>query len=351
MDANDPLPPASRLLHVGLPKTGTTAIQGALDQARRAMRASGVVYPGNAHQHRAAARAVTRAWPKGDAPPDPQTWNVLVRHVSRAGGNRVVISAEAFTNADEPTAREIVSAVGGQLVHVVVTVRPLVRLLPSVWQQTVVGGVRETYGDWLARVLDERRANAANTGFWRQPTRPDITVDRWRSVVGPRNLTVVAVDETDTTMLLRTFEQMLALPAGLLETPRATNPSLTFGEVELLRRLNRELHTRGWSSRRRRALVLAVRNHLQRSRPPGLDGQRIRTPTWAVERAGELGRAAADRIGSSGVRIVGDITTLGSIEKSDTPSPPLAELPSETAAAAVVGAIRAAERKAPVLTQ
>lgn len=351
MPENDLLLPAgSRLLHVGPPKTGTTAIQGALKQARAELSPHGVVYPGKDRQHSMAARAVLgTTGPKGDPPVDPKSWTRLVRQVAAAGDRRVVVSSEVFSVAGDEAVRTIVPALGGPEVHVLVTLRPLVKILPSAWQQFVRQGLRTSYESWLARMLAPPPRKGRVPPFWNRHGH-DRLVERWASVAGAENLTVVVVDESDRLMLLRVFEQLLGLPSGLLQPERLTNPSLTFGEVELVRHLNREFHARGWSDQRHRALVRkGLVRHLQLSDRPLPDDQRIRTPAWAAERAAEIGAAAAARISASGVRIVGDISVLG--ELPDLPPDglepaPRPEVPAVAAMQAVVGMILATTRKA-----
>ena len=57
------LPPDAVLLHVGVHKTGTTAIQAALADARPELRRAGVLYPGKRKaQHRSAMAVTQRTW-------------------------------------------------------------------------------------------------------------------------------------------------------------------------------------------------------------------------------------------------------------------------------------------------
>jgi hypothetical protein len=51
---------------------------------------------------------------------------------------------------------------------------------------------------------------------------------------------------------------------------------------------------------------------MRNNRTPHADEPRITTPRWARDRAVEIGAAAAKNLSASGVRIVGDISTLGS---------------------------------------
>lgn len=343
------LPPGSVLLHIGPPKTGTTTIQDALSQARAAMADEGVVYPGREHDHNLAVRAVLDTVPKAHPPGDPQAWDRLLEQVAAAGDRRVIVSSEFFSNADLPSACRIVEALGGPKIHVVVTVRPLAKVLPSSWQQSVRSHyLRASYEEWLDTVLgrppyEDGPASFRST-YWQETRRQDVVVERWASVVGVENLTVVVVDESDPTVLTRVFEQLHGLTAGMLRAEKPTNTSLTLGEVELLRLLYEELHRRGWEVGEYGELVrTGPLRHLQRVDRPVEVSQRIRTPSWASDRTTEIGQATATGIAAAGVRVVGDLAVLGlrpeSYEPTDPPEPVVA---SETAATAVIGAIRAA---------
>lgn len=348
MPENDLLtPPGTRLLHIGPPKTGTTAIQGALTQARSAMPAHGVVYPGKARQHTRAARAVLGvSGPRGDPPVDPRGWDRLVREVGFARDRRVVISSEVFSGADKASIVKIVSALGGPRVHVVVTVRPLVQLLPSAWHEGVRQGQPRSYEKWLSNRLQNPPPEQRADGFWHKQLH-GFLVERWASVVGAGNVTVIVPDDSDRLMLMRVFEQLVGLPPGLLTPGERTNPSLGFGDIELVRHLNREFLQRGWPFERHRRLVRkGMTRYLQAVDRPTLDGQRIRTPPWAVECATEIGARQAQKIAATGVRVVGDLDVLGALPDGyENVAEPLPLVHPRTAAHAVIGTILAAVEK------
>jgi len=126
----------TRLLHIGPHKTGTTALQGAFHLARARLAAHGVFYAGADRSPVRATLAVTgRPAMLGEASPDIALWDNLVRTVRESGDQRVVISSEFFDDADDAVARRVVADLGGPRVHVVATLRPLARVMPSQWQQ------------------------------------------------------------------------------------------------------------------------------------------------------------------------------------------------------------------------
>jgi hypothetical protein len=186
-------------------------------------------------------------------------------------------------------------------------------------------------------MLNKAPYDRPTPSFW-QRNHHDVLVQRWASIVGPENVTVVVLDEADRGFLLRTFEELLGLPAGLLAVvPTGENRSLTLGEIELLRQVNIEFRRRNWSDALYKKVVRDGFGAQMQTRTPSADELRITTPRWARERAAEIGAAAAKNLAASGVRIVGDVWTLG--------RPAEAEEPDETAVVVqgvAVGAAREA---------
>lgn len=340
------LPAGARLLHIGPHKTGTTALQGALSGARLAMRSHAVVYPGVMGQHFLAARAVTGVKaPKGDPSATTRDWTALVEEVGSAGDQRVVVSSETFANATSDDARRIVEELGGPRVHVLVTLRPLGKIMPSAWQQYVREGLQASYDDWLDGMLNQHPYTKPTPTFW-QRHQHDALVERWATIVGPQNLTVVVLDDSERSMPLRTVERLVGLPTGLLQAQQhRTNRSLTLGEIELVRLLNVEFKRRDWPDHVYRTFVrYGVIRHLQETHHPTPGEREITTPPWALERASQIGTQAAGSISTLGVRVVGDLSSLGSMVHPGTIFHPPCGATNVTismATEAVIGAITA----------
>jgi hypothetical protein len=333
------------LLHIGPYKTGTTALQGALRQARPAMAEHGVVYAGKERQHMRAALAVRGAKGlTGDPTPPIAHWNRLVRQVEAASDERVIVSSEFFTESSSEIARKVVDGLGGERVHVLVTLRPLAKIMPSSWQQYVRNGQRTSYDEWLDCMLNKPPYRHPTPTFWKRH-RHEVLVERWASIVGPERLTVAVVDDADRLGLMRTVEQLVGLPEGLLVPEDGwTNRSLTMGEAELVRQLNVEFKRRAWPATLYKDVVrLGLVQHMQMERTPGPEEARINTPAWALERAAEIGAAAAEKIAALGVRVVGDLSLLAAAPKAreDADTTPAAVLPVSAAAEAVTAAVLA----------
>ena len=337
------LPDDAVLLHVGMFKTGTTAIQGALFRARPQLAEHGVLHAGETRNPMQAVLAFRGQQMPGKPPPRPEQWDSLVAQVAAAANQRVVVSSEFLGTAGVETGRRAVQLLGGPRVHVVVTLRPLAKMMPSQWQQYVRSrATTSSYDDWLDGMLRKPPYKRPTPSFWNR-NHHDVLVERWGSIVGPENLTVIIVDEADRNFLMRTFEDLLGLPAGMLVADRDTeNRSMTLAETELVRQINVEFKNRGWSDELYRRMVLkGIGFQMQTQRTPAVDEPRITTPQWALDRVAEIGAAAADKISTLGVRIVGDISTLGAPRLADESrgAGAPATLPIDAAREAVIGAI------------
>lgn len=340
------LPGTTRFLHIGPFKTGTTAIQGALHLARPGLRDHGLVYIGQTRQPAGAAQqAVGRPPIFGSVHRREDYWQQLLDEVAAEDGLRPIISSEFFCQADDEAARRIVADLGGSRVHVIVTLRPLAKILPAQWQQLIQAGQRRSYEQWLAAVFDGPPAAQPAASFWQRHDHGAL-VGRWADIVGPENLTVIAVDDADPGMLLRSFEEILDLPRGLLVADDTqSNRSLSYTETELLRRFNEEFRAREldppmYGRYIRQGLI----THLKRHRQPSREEAGIPTPAWAMERAAKIATESASTISGITPRIMGDITRLGEYPEKRVGTPSGGEsIPVDAAAHAVLGTLIAAE--------
>ncbi len=330
----------TRLLHIGPHKTGTSAIQGALYLARGRLAAQGVVYPGQGRTILWPILAVTGQPPlRGEPTPKISYWENLTSQIAATGDQRVVLSSEFFSQADDATVRRVVTDLGGDRVHVVVTLRSLTRILPSQWQQYIQNGFHFRYHEWLEGILSDP-PSTPTPGFWLRH-RHDELVARWAAVTGKENLTVIVIDESDRLMLLRVFESMLGLPDGfLVPEETAANRSLTAAEVELVRQLNEEFSRREWPQRNySRFMRYGVIEQMKNTRLPSPGEPKIATPAWALARAADISAEMAARIEASGVHIAGDLSSLGKLPAEQPEGAAGAVLPVEAAARAVLGAL------------
>ena len=341
-----PLPEGARLLHIGIPKTGTTAVQAAAAAARPALAEHGVCYPGRGLNHLEPVCALMGrpfGWTSGGAGVPPRArWTELMTEVGRTAASRVLISHEFAAESTGEQARRFLTELGDQT-YVVITLRSFATLLGSSWQQYVKAGRRKPYDRWLGEVLaDEPSSNAARM-FYRRNDQPAI-LERWGRAAGPDRVIVVVPDKRDPDLLLDAFSGLLGLPSGLLRSAAAAgggeNRSMSWPEVEYLRRLNTAVRRRlDW-----RQYEVWVRNgavaRLLTSRQPGPDEARVTLPPWAAERADAIAASYAQSVAGSGCRVIGDVTALAA------PGPtgdlaPAEVMPTEAAVAATAGLVSA----------
>jgi hypothetical protein len=317
---NGPLGPGTILLHIGPHKTGTSSVQSAFHGARQALRRRAIHYAGPDRHPVVAAEAAIEAPRPGQRRRRPiARWNELVSEIERHRSQLVVLSSEWFADADPAAIQRIVGQLGADRVHVVVTLRSLVRLLPSQWQQYVAAGSTIGYEPWLESLFGAPE-RVATPSFWHRH-RHDQLVERWRAVVGGDRVTVVVVDEVDRRWVLASFEALTGLDEGTLvaEADRA-NRSLTAPEAELLRAVNARLAEEIPDANLRLNLGLYGVAAALRLREPGASEPRIETPAWAIERAIEVGREIVAGIEGSGVRVVGDLHALDEAPAVGAPS-------------------------------
>jgi hypothetical protein len=306
MAATALLPEGVRLIHIGPPKTGTTALQVAMGRVREEMRAQGVHYAGSGVKPRLAGKAVvgqTTHRPR----PEMAHWNNLVEEIAAAGALRVCVSSERFARADDETAARIVDDLGGEAVHVVATVRRLDRLLPSQWQERIKWRADlPSYDDWLRIVLSDEPDGDFYEHFWKV-TDVDELISTWVGVTAPERVWLVVADESDRDLLPRSFEQLLGLSDGLIRpVPTKSNQSYSLNEALFLQHVDQVAASCSWpewlyEDQVKRAVGRAVRTEAR-----GTDDVAITTPAWAVDRVQELNERRRSAIESSGVRLIGD---------------------------------------------
>ncbi len=316
MAANElTLPADGLLLHIGPIKSGTTAIQHALAEARPTLAEHGVCYPGRQWRQMRSGLAVLGRRYRGLPEPSMEDWDELVREVHEARGQRVCISTEDMGSASAAQARRIVEDLGADRVHVVVTARRLDRLLPSDWQQRVKHRELLPYGEWLSIVLGSDVEHPEHRRFWRHH---DLTrtYEKWAPSIDGR-FTVIASDDSDRRVLHRTFEQMLDLPSGMLQSTSA-NLSLGASGVELVRRVNAIAAEQDWTDRDHRLLIYrGMVGRLQELRTVE-DPSIPALPAWAIDRANELAIQREEFFAAHDVRVVGDLERLR-VPRADAP--------------------------------
>ena len=316
------------LIHIGPPKTGTSAIQGASDAARREMLAQGVRYAGRTQQvGRAAYSVLERAHPTLGAAPSRHHWRRLVSEVRQAKEPQIFISSEFFASANDAQAELIVQELGGDQVHVVLTLRPVSRILASRWQQNVQEGARYSFEQWLHWVFEQPEEGKGAVVWSRQ--RHDVLTARWARIVGPERLTIVMADEQNRSSLFEAFEALLGLASGTLKPQIDTaNRSMTAEEIELIRALNERFIEEKITRPLLYKMITRGTALYMKGRTIGASEPKQQTPSWAIKRADAIGWESAAAIRALGVKVIGNLDALGGAtpyEEAIAPIPPLGD--------------------------
>ena len=309
-----PVPEGTRLLHIGPPKTGSTALQAAMHGKRAEMRAHGVELVASDQRGREAVWAALTN-PDFDERHDPRLfrrWRKLLEEVEGAGGQRVCLSNESLAQLEGDEVRRMVGALGGERAHVVAAVRRLDRLLPSHWQEWVrIGSTSLTFEQWLEVVLGDDRDSRHWQEFW-LPNDLEKVVDRWMRATARDRFTLIILDEGNPRLLSQAFERLLGLPDGLLkpEESHRRNASASMARVELVRRVNQALDAEDWPEEVTTALRSRVAKRIRSA--PQWDGEAPipPLPAWAAARVHDLNEQRAQLVESLGVQVIGDPAIL-----------------------------------------
>lgn len=341
------LPRGARLLHIGIPKTGTTALQRAAAENRSVLLQHGVCYPGRTVNHREAVCALMGrpfGWRgAGESVPAMGHWNRVRAELDAHPDCRGFVSHEFASECTDEQARKFHDAFGADL-HVVVTLRGFAHLLGSSWQQYVKAGRRRAFRPWLTDILaDEPQTDGANA-FYRRNDQGAV-VDRWVRLVGPERLTVVIVDKNRPGQLTDAFEDLLGLPRGMLGADQGgldSNRALSWPEVELLRRLNVAARKSQltWGDYDQLVRAGGVARLLQNRRPQP-DEPMVRLPRWAAEQATRRAHTYAEAVDATGCRVVGDLDTLSDPVPAEEALPARPDVPIDAAVELATGLLSA----------
>ena len=231
-------------LHVGTPKTGTSYLQHVLFHNRPKLRRHGIVYPADRHDaHFLAALDLMRMPWGGLEAQAIGAWDKLAAQVRRARGD-AIISHEIFATASRAQIGRALESLGhgdDTEIHLVLSVRDLVRQIPAEWQENVKHRAALSYGSFLEQIQDPRREGRIPTWFWGVQEIPDI-LDRWGHDLPPEHVHVVTVPPRGGSpdLLWKRFVEAFGLDGVDLQLDgERMNPSLGSAETALIRRINR----------------------------------------------------------------------------------------------------------------
>lgn len=330
------------VIHAGFFKTGTTALQSSLAANREKLLQNGVLYPaltsGDASrstgQHRAAWALKGRHWGwegEGGKKTPISVWKNLAKQMNAFDGTSL-FSSEFLAELLVEDVERMKKRIKSEKVEVVFTLRPLVKMLPSQYQQSVKYGMRLDYEAWLKRVLNGDDSMVQHKTFWERHDHPGV-IQRWVDVFGAENVTLVVVDETQPNLIYETFNSILQLPVGLLGPveEKGLNRSLTWEEICLLLELNKKFDRKlGWGE-----YASMIRNGIFRSLTdvPARDGQqKLLTPEWAVTQAKQITSDNIAKLKNMGIKIIGDLDSTANADVPTGSNEPLTSISLDYAA-------------------
>jgi hypothetical protein len=289
-------------LHIGLPKTGTTYLQGVLWDNRDLVLRDGVLLPGDGHrEHLWAAldlqnrKRLARRGPRAQG-----SWARLRDELAAYAGTGL-ITHEFFCGATRAQAEQAVADLAPAEVHVVVTARHTAGMLAAGWQEMVKNGGTET--------LEEvpHRKGRGSEFSWRTWDLSGV-LRRWGGTVPPERVHVLPMPGPDDPpdRHWRNFAGVLGLTSEYALPDRPANQSLGAVQVELLRRVNAHLRSfKGPGDRGR-----WIRGYLAERHLVAQDGERFGLTDELVADCRRRSERAVNMIRRRGFDVVGDVDLL-----------------------------------------
>ncbi len=294
------LEPGEVLVHVGPRKTGSTTIQASLADSRTTLREHDFFLAPKNVNHVRAVRGLFRKRRRN-------RWEVASAEVNvRGETGRGIVSDELLIHLKAHQATRMIETLGGpDRVRILITNRPLIKALPSLWQQLIkTGWTSEQLPDWLAGLMSD-----PDNSIWEEQ-RLDQYFDFWSNVIAKDRIAVLPVGYDDGD-LLSEFETLIGIPGGEL-TRTTRNISLTAQQVEMLRFRNSFLQKSGVTVKRKR--LLTPQHSPRKNRTPIVAPDAVRPALEAMQQ--EVLAGVTER----GAFVVGGVDRLG------TPQ----EIPPET---------------------
>lgn len=308
------LPDGGRFLHIGLPKTGTTALQGALNRARPELEALGVHnVSSNRHEMRVgqvAAGALADFWGKQWN----DRWTALATDFRTSSARCTFWSSESLSHTTGDRIGYLRDQLGADT-HVVATLRPLAPLLVSQWQQALRRRGTKPLEVWMQRqfaaVTPEGELQSEPEQFLPVLHRFSLArlVEEWGRGFGEERVILVVPDLADRQRNFRVFESLMGV--GEVLTPSAEdNASLPYPEAEMLRHFNRAYTANGGDHPTWMQTIAVGARQAMRDYTRLTERHPIQAPRWVAERANEYTRAWIDQITDSDITVVGDLADL-----------------------------------------
>ena len=240
------------VLHVGLPKTGTTYLQAVLAHHRDALREAGVLYPFVRPQAMFLGAVEVRGSREKfglSAEDVAGTWQALCDRVLAHEGTSV-ISHEILGGAAPDEIAAALAPLAGIDVDVVVTARDLGRQATAHWQEEVKLGDTRSFAELEHDQLRADVHEGERPHFWHAQDYASA-LRRWTTAVPPGQVHLVVGPPPGAAphVLWRRFAEACGISHEAdavvdVDAVAPANRSLTTEAIALLRAVNRELEGR-----------------------------------------------------------------------------------------------------------
>lgn len=226
------------LLHIGLPKTGTTYLQTIAWAAREQLREDGVLLPGQSRRdHLWSSRIAREHSSAANRPREADAWARVLADLQSWPGTGLV-SHEFFAAASIEQARATVEALAPARVHLIVTAREPLGLFTASWQESLKNRATEAMADY------GRSESESPSDVWDWRTLDlRLVLQRWSQAVPPERIHVLPLDPAAprNDVWLR-FASVIGVDGTAYDTSMSfPNESMGVVEAEVLRRVNRHL--------------------------------------------------------------------------------------------------------------
>jgi hypothetical protein len=329
------------IVHAGFHKTGTTALQSTFFANINALIKFGIYYPqvgGKAH-HKAIYSLMGKTWgweDRGGVTATDKKWKNLVRQVGKIK-KTALISSEFLCELNEEQITKFRKELNVADTHIYFTIRPLLKIIPSAYQQHLKIGIKSDYEKWLHSILDEPGVSTITPSFWVRHTHAKV-ISKWIAEFGADRVTLIVVDEAQPDIMYDTFSELLGLPGKFLKKQenQDSNRSLSLNEITMLNRINRQFpKRRSWHD-----YETFIRNgsikYLTNKVEPAQDDLRLLTPQWAVDKAKEISANSVADIRKLGINIIGDLDSFEDANVLIGDNPAIKMIPVDLAAQALI---------------
>ncbi len=326
------------LLHVGTPKTGTSYVQDVLFRNQPTLLEHGVLYPADRHDAHFLAALDLMRMPWGGLETEAiGAWDALAERV-RAHDGTAIVSHEILATASRSQVARALGTLGEAEVHLVLSVRDLVRQIPAEWQENVKHRATLSYEAFLDQIRDPERSGRIASWFWGVQEVPEI-LQRWAHDLPPERVHLITVPPPGGApeVLWKRFSQALDLDGIDLDLDGGrANPSLGAAETALIRRINQTANHELPPAHYRPLVreLLAHRTLSERRSSP-----RLGLPPDLYPWVAGVEQSWVDAVRERGYDVVGDLGELLGPSPESWSDPDRPE--EEAVAGAAVDAIRA----------